>query len=377
MENNKKQLTTWRVISVILCIALIVVSVCWILSANSNNANTASRSVTDKTAMSTGSDPLSLWNDNAKLKTELTSYVKSVTKEGADYIPAEDRIAVFDFDGTLFNETDPYYFDHMIYLYRVTEDPTYKDKASDFEKSVADRIKNVYENGVEDDALPVDHGKAVATAFAGMTHEEFYNYVGEFMKQPMPSYDGMNRGDGFYKPMLQVIDYLEANGFTVYIVSGTDDIICRGLIKNSSLLNTPMEQIIGSKQSVVGTAQGDKAGLDYTLKDDKVVLGDEFYMKNLKMNKVSNIIEKIGKQPVLSFGNSSGDGSMDNYTIHNNKYKTGCYMLCCDDTERENGSASKADKMVKMCRENGWTPVSMKDDWKTIYGNGVTYKGKK
>ncbi len=116
MENNKKQLTTWRVISVILCVALIVVSVCWILSANSNNANTASRSVTDKTAMSTGSDPLSLWNDNAKLKTELTSYVKSITKEGADYIPAEDRIAVFDFDGTLFNETDPYYFDHMIYL---------------------------------------------------------------------------------------------------------------------------------------------------------------------------------------------------------------------------------------------------------------------
>ena len=375
MEQTKKQVTTWRVISVVLIIALIAVSVGWIVSANTNSGDSVNRSVVDTASKSTGSDPLSLWNDNAKLKSELTSYVKSVTTSGDSFIPKEDRIAVFDFDGTLFNETDPNYFDYTLFVYRVKEDPNYVDKASVFEKEVADRIIKLNETGGKDENLAVDHGKAVATAFAGMTHEEFYNYVGEFMKQPMPSYDGMKRGEGFYKPMLQVIDYLEANDFTVYIVSGTDDIIVRGLISNSKLLNVPMERIIGSNQSVVGTNQGDKAGLDYTLHDDKVVLGNEFYMKNLKMNKVTNILEKIGKQPVLSFGNSSGDGSMDNYTIHNNKYKTGCFMLCCDDTERENGKVSKADDMVKMCNENGWTPVSMKNDWKTIYGDGVTYKG--
>ncbi len=375
MDNTKKQLTIWRVVAIVLCVAVVVMSVCWVITANNSSSNTATRSVTDTTAKSSGSDPLSLWNDDAKLKSELQSYVKTVTTKGDNYIPEEDRIAVFDFDGTLFCETDPNYFDYTLFVYRVKEDPTYVDKASDFEKEVADRIIKLNTTGGKDENLPVDHGKAVATAFAGMTHEEFYKYVGEFMKQPMPSYDGMNRGDGFYKPMLQVIDYLEANGFTVYIVSGTDDIIVRGLISNSTLLKTPMNQIIGSKQSVVGTNQGDTDGLDYFLYDDKVVLGNEFYMKNLKMNKVTNILEKIGKQPVLSFGNTSGDGSMDNYTINNNKYKTGCFMLCCDDNERENGKTSKADDMVKMCQENGWTPVSMKNDWKTIYGNGVTYKG--
>ena len=76
---------------------------------------------------------------------------------------------------------------------------------------------------------------------------------------------------------------------------------------------------------------------------------------------------------MLCFGNSSGDAAMANYTITNNQYKSGAYLLCCDDTERENGNIEKADKMRASCEENGWTAVSMKDDWTTIYGDGVTY----
>lgn len=72
-------------------------------------------------------------------------------------------------------------------VYRVTEDPNYKDKASDFEKSVAAKIIDLNENGTKYDELPVEHGQAVASAFKGMTIDEFYDYVHEFMKQPMPS----------------------------------------------------------------------------------------------------------------------------------------------------------------------------------------------
>ncbi|MBQ4226246.1 MAG: hypothetical protein II664_08035, partial [Oscillospiraceae bacterium] len=95
----------------------------------------------------------------------------------------------------------------------------------------------------------------------------------------------------------------------------------------------------------------------------------------LKMNKVSVIAQEIGEQPVLSFGNSTGDSSMANYTITDNKYKSLAFMLCCDDTERENGNITKADKMYSLCEENGWIAISMKDDWKTIYGDSVVYKG--
>ncbi len=86
------------------------------------------------------------------------------------------------------------------------------------------------------------------------------------------------------------------------------------------------------------------------------------------------ILQEIGKQPVLSFGNSTGDASMAEFVTSNNPYPSMAFMLCCDDEVRENGSASKAEKMEKLCAEYDWVPVSMKDDWATIYGDGVTRK---
>jgi len=320
-------------------------------------------------------DGLSLWNDDAPLKKELIAYLQTVTDEtSADYIPVENRIAVFDLDGTLFCETDPNYFDHMLLLYRVTEDPDYKDKASDFERETAEKVKAMNETGVEAEGLPVAHGTAVATAFAGMTQDEFIEYIQKFKELPMPGYEGMNRGDGWYKPMLEVVELLQANDFTVYIVSGTDRYIVRGLVYNSPL-DIPNRQIIGSDETLVSSDQNGTDGLNYVFKDgEKVVLGGGFVVKNLKMNKVSAIVREIGVQPVLSFGNSSGDASMAEYTTYNNKYKSLAFMLCCDDTERENGNIGKAEKMYSMCEEFDWIPVSMKNDWKTIYGDGVERK---
>ncbi len=324
----------------------------------------------------TQSDPLSLWTEEAKLKTELTGYIAAITDpDSPDFIPVDDRIAVFDMDGTILNETDPVYFDHRLLLHRVVDDPDYKDKASDFEKEVAADIQEWINTGISPKDLPVRHGQAVASAFAGFTVQQFYDYVETFKALPMPSYEGMNNGQAFYKPMLQVIDYLNENGFKVYIVSGTDRLITRAVANGT--VNIPARQVIGSDEAYTATGQGDTDGLDYTFQGtDQLVLKGTFLIKNLKENKVDVIAQEIGLQPVLSFGNTSGDFAMTKYTTTNNKYKALGFMVCCDDLDRENGNLSKAEDMVKSCEENGWTPISMKNDWTTIYGEGVTYKGK-
>ena len=327
-----------------------------------------------QTVTITSEDPLSLWTNDATAKAALTNYMNEITDENSDkFIPVESRVAVFDLDGTLFCETDPNYFDYCLLKYRVLDDPEYKDKASDFEKEVANKIKEQNETGASFKGLEVDHGKAVASAFKGMTNAEFNDYIQEFKKQSMPSYEGMTRGEGFYKPMIEVVNYLKANDFDVYVVSGTDRFIVRGIVDNSPL-DLPNRKIIGSDETLVATGQGDTAGLDYVFTDqDKLVLGGEFIIKNLKMNKVTVIMQEIGQQPVLSFGNSTGDASMAEFVTTNNPYESLAFMLCCDDTERENGNTEKADKMFNLCEEFDWVPVSMKNDWKTIYGDGVKY----
>ena len=381
MENKKKDSSlTWKISSAVLAVALISVSCTWAITANNNQPaqlsgdTSVTASEISETSQTKETEVLSLWTENAPLKSELTAYMKAITDESsADFIPVSNRIAVFDMDGTLCCETDPGYFDHKLLYHRVVEDVDYKDKASDEEKETAEIIKTYFETGEYPSGLDVKHGTAVATAFKGMTTEEFDAYVKAYRDEPMESYTNMTNGQAFYKPMLEVIDYLQENDFKVYIVSGTDRLITRGLAEG--IVNIPLSQMIGSDENLVASGQGDKDGLEYTFaKDDKVITGGEFLIKNLKMNKVSVIEQEIGVQPVLCFGNSSGDAAMANFTINNNKYKSAAYMLCCDDTERENGNIEKADKMRKTCEENGYTAVSMKNDWTTIYGDGVTKK---
>ncbi len=321
-----------------------------------------------------GNDALSYWTDTSPTKVQLTGYMKDITnKKSANYIPVEDRIAVFDLDGTLCCETDPVYFDHELLVYRVFGDPTYKDKATDFEKAVAAKVLQFAETGTYPEELSNEHGQAIASSFSGMTVDEFTQYVKNFKNTPMNGYNGVTKGEAFYQPMIQIINYLQKNDFTVYVVSGTDRLILRGLVDGS--LPVPARQIIGSDETIVSSNQNGEDGLTYQMKpDDSLVLGGNFIIKNLKMNKVAVIAQEIGQQPVLSFGNSSGDYSMAEYVVSNNKYKSKAFMLCCDDTVRENGKLTAAEKMYKKCDENGWVPISMKNDWTTIYGAGVTRK---
>lgn len=373
-EKKKNPSFIWQCTTIALAVALLAVSCLYILKLTSDDSDDSGSSSSSQ-SVSNKKDALSMWTDDAPLKKQLTEYISKITdKDSKDFIPVDRRIAVFDFDGTLFCETDPVYFDYRLFYYRVTEDPDYKDKASAVEKETAAKIKTMMDTGESAKGLEVAHGKGVASAFAGMTVGEFNDYVKMFREKQAPSYNNMKNGEAYYKPMIQVVNYLKANDFTVYVVSGTDRFIVRGAIEDS-VLDVPPRQIIGSDETIVASHQGSEDGLTYQYKlEDQVITGGDFIIKNLKMNKVSVIQQEIGLQPVLSFGNSSGDNSMANFVIDDNPYPSAAYMLCCDDLERENGNMKKADAMRKSCEENGWTAISMKNDWTTIYGDNVTKK---
>ncbi len=311
-------------------------------------------------------DNLALWNDTAPAKTALTNYVQTVTDPNSpDFIPVKNRVAVFDLDGTLILETDPTYFDWALFEHRVLEDTTYKPT-----KEQLTAAKNSREKGIFP-PLNANREKMVAEAYKGLSVEEFYEFVRHFMQEDQPGFEGMKRGDIFYKPMLEVVEYLVQNKFTVYICSGTDRLTVRPLIEKN-MPYIPNRQILGSDSTLIARGQGDKDGLVYMFqKGDELVLGGKNLVKNLQMNKVSLIEQEIGVQPVLAFGNTFSDASMLNYTINHNKYKALGFMLMCDDLEREYGNLQKAEKMRQGCEEYGWICVSMRDDWKTIYGPNI------
>ena len=319
-------------------------------------------------------DPLSLWND-CQLKTKLVDFVQRVTnKDHKDFVKNEGRIAVFDFDGTLFQETDPVYTDYKLFKYRVLDDPDYKDKATEEQKRVAHEIEEVMNGSLFPDGLDLRHAKANAEIFQNMTIEQTDEYTKNFLNQPAEGYNNLKRGDAFYKPMIEVVNYLKKNNFTVYIVSGSDRFTVRSAVDGK--LDIPKNNIIGSEYIVIAKHQGDIDGFNYTFNstNDELINKGQFVMKNLYMNKVQLIIREIGQIPLLSFGNSNGDSSMANFVLSNKKHEGLAFMLLCDDIERENGNKGKADAFKEKCDANGWISVSMAKDWKTIYGDGVTRK---
>ena len=314
---------------------------------------------------------LKFWNNNESKK-ELINYVKTVTKEGSkDFIKKEDRIAVFDFDGTLFQETDPVYTDYKLFKYRVLDDPDYFKIATEEQIDIANLIKEIFVTHNYTDELDKRVSRESAKLFCNMNVDDYYLYIKKFASQPSPGYNNLTLGEGFYKPMLQVIEYLQKNDFIVYVVSGSDRFLVRALIDGH--INIQKEHIIGTEVSIVASHQGDIDGLDYSFtKEDELIFNGTLISKNLNMNKVYNIIKEIGKIPILSFGNSNGDSSMANYVLTNEKYKAKAFMLLCDDLEREYGNEEKARKMEESCRSNNWVPISMKNDWTTIYGKNIT-----
>ena len=311
---------------------------------------------------------LSLWRDDAPAKKALLEYVETVTEKGSpDYIPPAERVAVFDFDGTLFCETDPTYFDWLLFEHRVLDDPSYKPTDEQRKAAISSRTR------ASIPGLTLDRERLIVEVYKGMTLEEFARYVRAFMEEPQTGFTGMKRGKAYYLPMLEVVKLLMAKDFRVYVCSGSDRLLLREVVP--PVIDLPPDRLIGSDSAIVARGQDGRDGLVYTYQqDDTLVMGGKSVIKNLQMNKVPVIVREIGVQPVLAFGNSFSDASMLNYTLSRNPHKALGFMLLCDDTVREYGNLAKARKIREACGPNGWIPVSMKDDWTTIYGDGVKRK---
>ncbi len=317
--------------------------------------------------------PFTLWKADAPALNALIGYVEAVTdEESPDYIPEYDRIAVFDMDGTLMGELYPTYLEYYMLAWRILKDPDIQPDSEMLE--VGRTLRDcALDNSFPSD-MPMQHALQAARAYAGMSLFEFEDFVNQILLREADGFEGMTYGEAFYLPMVEVIEYLQDNGFTCYVCSGSDRFICRVFIEG--MVDIPYESIIGMDVELEASGQGDMDGLDYVFTaSDHVLRTDRLLIKNLKTNKVLQIAQEIGRQPVLSFGNSSGDVSMHNYVIHNNVYKSAAFMLVADDEVRDYGNAEKAAGLAAKWEASGYNVISMANDWTTIYGENVVKTG--
>lgn len=310
------------------------------------------------------------WNKCEAL-TALQEYVEDVTNpKSPNYISEEDRIATFDMDGTFVGELYPTYFEYNLLEYRVLDDADYREKAPEDVRTAAQNIRDFVRNGTAlPDHFDMIHANAAAKAYAGMTLAEFDAYVKAYAAKTANGFTGMTYGQSFYRPMLEVFEYLREHGFTYYVVSGSDRFICRALVES---IGIAPNRVIGMDVRLVSSSQGNVAGVNYTMgKEEDLVRTDELIIKNLKTNKVLQISQEIGKVPVLSFGNSGGDSAMHNYCLSNSKHRTAAFMLVADDEARDHANREKALSLAQKWRDSGYHVISMRDDFKTIYGPEV------
>ncbi len=301
-------------------------------------------------------DPLPSWN-NGPAKQSIMAFVEKVTKEGSpDFVPVPERIAVFDNDGTLWAE-QPMYFQAFFVFDRIKalapQHPEWKDKEP-FASVLKGDVKSALAGG--DRALM----EMVMATHTGMTSEEFAKIVKDWIataKHPMTKrpYTEM-----VYQPMLELLAYLRANGFKTFIVSGGGIEFMRPWTEK--VYGIPPEQVIGSSGKT-----------KFELRDGKPVLVrlPELNFVDDKGGKPVGINQHIGRRPIAAFGNSDGDLQMLQWTAAGTGARF-CLYVHHNDAAREwaydrQSHIGTLDKGLDEANAKGWTVVSMKDDWKTVF----------
>jgi phosphoglycolate phosphatase-like HAD superfamily hydrolase len=307
-------------------------------------------------AAAVAQEPLSSWNDTSPKKA-IVAFVERVTRQGSpDFVPPADRIATFDNDGTLWAE-QPLYFQVLFAIDRVRalapQHPEWKDKEP-FASLLKGDLKAALAGG-EHAILEI-----VMASHAGMTTEEFETIVKDWVATAKHPTTGRLYTEMAYRPMLELLGYLRANGFKTFIVSGGGIEFMRAFAEQ--VYGIPPEQVIGSSGKQKLELRGDKAVL---VKLPEVDFIDDKAGKPIAIQKV------IGRRPIAAFGNSDGDLEMLQWTCGASSPRF-CLYVHHTDAEREwaydrASSIGRLDKGLDEARSRSWTVVSMKDDWRSIF----------
>lgn len=301
-------------------------------------------------------EPLPSWNDTGPRKA-IVSFVEKVTTEGSpDFVPPAERIATFDNDGTLWAE-QPMYFQLLFALDRVKalapKHPEWKEKEP-FASLLKGDVKGALAGG-EHAILEI-----IMATHAGMTTEEFDQLVRTWIATAKHPVTRRPLTEMVYQPMLELLAYLRANGFKTYIVSGGGIEFMRPWTEK--VYGIPPEQVIGSSGKT-----------KFEMRDGKPVLVKlpEINFIDDKAGKPVGIQQHIGRRPIAAFGNSDGDLQMLQWTAAGGGSRF-CLYVHHTDGEREyaydrQSHIGRLDKGLDEAKAGGWTVVSMKDDWKTIF----------
>jgi len=301
--------------------------------------------------------PLPSWNDGTS-KQDIINFVTAVTsKSSSDYVDPRERIAVFDNDGTLWSE-QPAYFQLFFAMDRVKN-----MAAAHPEWKTTQPFQAVLEGDLKAVAASGEKGilELVMTTHAGMTTDEFVDITKEWFKTARHPTLNKPYTKLVFKPMLELLDYLRANDFKIFIVSGGGVEFMRPWVEE--VYGVLPEQVVGS--SIV-TAFEMRDGTPVLIRKPKLDFIDD------KAGKPVGINQHIGRRPIFAFGNSDGDLQMLQWTTLGGGGKRFAGIVHHTDREREfaydkDSHMGRLDKALVEAGKNGWTVVDMKKEWKVIY----------
>jgi len=326
-----------------------------VLSALLVSTAAAAMPLSARLALAQG-DPLPSWNAGAN-KQSILNFVAAVTEEGSsDFVPAPQRIATFDNDGTLWCE-QPMYVQLAFALDRVkalsNQHPEWKTKQP---------FKAVLDNDVAALAKAGEKGllELVMATHTGMTTEEFEKIAGDWIKTARHPKYKRPYTDLVYRPMLELLAYLRANGFKTFIVSGGGIEFMRPWTEK--VYGIPPDQVVGSS---IKTKFQMKEGHPELFRLPAINFINDGPGKPVGIN------AHIGQRPIAAFGNSDGDIQMLQWATLSGGRRLGLIVHHTDAVREyaydRKSHFGKLDKGLEAAKVNGWTLVSMKDDWKKIF----------
>ena len=296
------------------------------------------------------------------MKDAVLGYVDRTCAEGSPgWVSPEERVAVFDNDGTLWCEKPmPIQLDFI--LRRLAQmadlDPSLRDRQpwkAAHERDYAWLARVMAEHYAGDDTHVQTLAAGIVTAFAGITVDDFETDSATFLRGAR--HPTLDRGylQCAYAPMIELLAHLRANGFTNYIASGGGRDFMRPI--SQEVYGIPRDRVIGSATALEYTT--DDQGGAIMRKPEADVLDDG-------PQKPIRIWSRVGRRPLLAAGNSNGDIPMLHFTQHKDKPFLRLLILH-DDAEREFDYTAGAEQALQRAEQDGWTVVSVKNDWSTVF----------